>query len=72
MNDKIASLAKSLEEDIVKFLRDIVAIPSRSGNEEAVIKRMKLEMEKHMLQFIAVHIILNLEISQQQLLMLII
>jgi len=46
MNKKVASLSKSLENDIVQFLRDIVAIPSISGNEEVVIKRMKLEMEK--------------------------
>ncbi|KUK92998.1 MAG: Putative selenium metabolism hydrolase [Thermotogales bacterium 46_20] len=34
------------EQEIVAFLRDIVMIPSYSGNEEKVVKRIALEMEK--------------------------
>lgn len=46
MNQKTASMAKSLKSDLVTFLRDIIAIPSVSGNEEQVINRIKQEMEK--------------------------
>ncbi len=46
MRKKIAQIAESLKEDVVKFLREIVAIPSMSGKEEAVIQRIKKEMQK--------------------------
>lgn len=46
MNNEIASMADSLTDDIVQFLRDIIAIPSVCGNEEAVVNRIKQEMEK--------------------------
>ena len=46
MKKKIAKIAKSLKGDMVTFLRDIIAIPSFSGNEEAVVKRIKEEMKK--------------------------
>lgn len=46
MKKKIAKITKSLKGDLVKFLRDIIAVPSLSGNEEAVIKRIKEEMKK--------------------------
>ncbi len=46
MNKEIASIAESLTDDIVRFLRDIIAIPSACGNEEAVVDRIKQEMEK--------------------------
>jgi putative selenium metabolism hydrolase len=46
MNHQIASMAESMKDDLVSFLRDIIAIPSVSGNEEQVINRMKQEMEK--------------------------
>lgn len=46
MNKEIASIAESLTDDIVRFLRDIIAIPSACGKEEAVVDRIKQEMEK--------------------------
>jgi putative selenium metabolism hydrolase len=46
MKEKIERMAESLKKDMVIFLRDIIAIPSISGKEEAVIQRMKTEMEK--------------------------
>jgi len=46
MKNDIASAAKSLTDDLVKFLRDIIAIPSKCGEEEAVILRIHQEMEK--------------------------
>lgn len=46
MKEKIARLAQSLQPDLVKFLRDIIAIPSMSGKEEAVVQRMKEEMAR--------------------------
>lgn len=42
----IVEKAKSYEKDITKFLRDMIAIPSESCNEEKVILRIKEEMEK--------------------------
>lgn len=46
MNSDIASTAKSLTDDLLQFLRDIISIPSICGNEEPVIRRIKQEMEK--------------------------
>jgi len=46
MKEKIEQIAESLKEDVVKFLREIITIPSMSGKEEAVIQRIKKEMEK--------------------------
>lgn len=46
MKKKIAKIARSLKGEMVEFLREIIAIPSLSGKEEAVIKRMKEEMKK--------------------------
>ncbi len=46
MRKRITQIAESLKEDVVKFLREIIAIPSMSGKEEAVIQRIKKEMEK--------------------------
>jgi putative selenium metabolism hydrolase len=46
MKKKIAKIAKSLKGELVNFLRDIIAIPSFSGNEEEVIKRIKAEMKQ--------------------------
>ncbi|MGE5342361.1 MAG: YgeY family selenium metabolism-linked hydrolase [Candidatus Omnitrophota bacterium] len=42
----IHHLAEALTEDLVAFLRDLIAIPSVCGNEEAVIHRIRQEMEK--------------------------
>jgi putative selenium metabolism hydrolase len=44
--DAIKSAAKGYEADMTKFLRDLIAIPSESCEEEGVIKRIAAEMEK--------------------------
>jgi len=44
--DKVLELAKKYENDIVKFLRDIIAIPSTSCKEKEVVERIAKEMEK--------------------------
>jgi len=44
--DAIKSAAKGYESDMTKFLRDLIAIPSESCEEEGVIRRIKAEMEK--------------------------
>jgi putative selenium metabolism hydrolase len=44
--DAINELARKYEADMTKFLRDMVAIPSESCNEEKVVLRIKEEMEK--------------------------
>ncbi|RAO98523.1 peptidase M20 [Petrotoga sp. 9PW.55.5.1] len=47
MNYKeILKKAEDYKEDISKFLRDMIAIPSESGKEKDVILRIKEEMEK--------------------------
>ncbi|MCK4764293.1 MAG: YgeY family selenium metabolism-linked hydrolase, partial [Candidatus Aminicenantes bacterium] len=46
MKEKITKITESLRGDMVKFLREIIAIPSMSGKEEAVVQRMKAEMQK--------------------------
>lgn len=46
MRERVRQLAEALRGDLVRFLREIIAIPSMNGNEEAVVKRMKEEMEK--------------------------
>ncbi len=38
--------AREYEEDVAQFLRDIVAIPSYSGQEKAVVERISEEMKK--------------------------
>ena len=47
--DAIKKAAENYEKDMTKFLRDLVAIPSESAQEEGVSKRILAEMEK--LQF---------------------
>jgi len=44
--DRLAALAKSHETDIVKFMRDLIAIPGESCHEGAVIQRIHREMER--------------------------
>lgn len=44
--EKIMELAKKYEPEISKFLRDMIAIPSESCQEEKVVLRIKEEMEK--------------------------
>ena len=46
MKQQILSAAKENEEQLVRFLRDIIAIPSTSSREEQVIYRIKDEMER--------------------------
>ena len=43
---KILELAESYKDDMTKFLRDMVRIPSESCDEEKVVLRIKEEMEK--------------------------
>lgn len=45
MNDRIASAAESLENDVTRFLREIIAIPSLCGREGPVIERIGREMD---------------------------
>ena len=42
---KILEAARGLQDPLIRFLRDIVAIPSLSGGEEAVVRRIAAEME---------------------------
>ena len=44
--DEVLRLAKQYEPDMTRFLRDMIAIPSESCQEEKVILRIKQEMEK--------------------------
>ncbi|MHA2299144.1 MAG: YgeY family selenium metabolism-linked hydrolase [Candidatus Hodarchaeales archaeon] len=46
MEQKIKTLARELEQDVVKFTREMISIPSFPGQEARVIKRIKQEMEK--------------------------
>jgi len=43
---KVNEKAEDYKQDISKFLRDIIAIPSESGNEKKVMLRIKEEMTK--------------------------
>jgi len=45
MREKITSIATSIHDDLINLLRDMIAIPSYSGKEGAVIERMKQEMQ---------------------------
>ncbi len=44
--EEVRRLAEACLPDMARFLRDMVAIPSESGNEERVIQRIWQEMEK--------------------------
>jgi putative selenium metabolism hydrolase len=44
--EKIMAQAKKYEADMIKFMRDMVAIPSESCQEREVVLRIKEEMEK--------------------------
>ncbi|HGJ5904319.1 MAG TPA: YgeY family selenium metabolism-linked hydrolase [Arsenophonus apicola] len=44
--DKVLDSAKKYKDDMSRFLRDIIAIPSESCDEKKVIHRIKQEMEK--------------------------
>ena len=43
---KIMELSEGYKEDMTQFLRDMIAIPSESCDEERVVKRIAEEMEK--------------------------
>jgi len=42
----IARLADEYTPDMVRFLRDMIAIPGESAGERAVVDRVRLEMER--------------------------
>lgn len=44
--EAIAKRAQHYEQDIIKFMRDLIAIPSESSQEEGVVLRIKQEMEQ--------------------------
>lgn len=44
--ERIATLAKSCEKDVVNFLREMIAIPGESCREQAVIQRIEREMKE--------------------------
>ena len=44
MNEKINQIAQSYQDDVVKFLREIIAIPSPVGREGSVIERIKTKI----------------------------
>jgi len=39
-----AALARTHTNDMVRFLRDLIAVPSESGDEQAVVQRIAAEM----------------------------
>ena len=43
---EIAAAAQAYEANIVRFLRDLIAIPAESSHEGPVIQRIRQEMEK--------------------------
>lgn len=46
MFDAVRAKAREYEQDAVQFLREIIAIPSTSTNEQAVVERIAAEMRK--------------------------
>ncbi len=46
MDSRILAAARDGEQQVVRFLRDLIAIPSTSGREERVIYRIREEMER--------------------------
>lgn len=44
--EKIAKRAETMQDQIVGFLRDLIAIPAESGQEGPVVDRVRREMEK--------------------------
>ena len=43
---RVTALARRYTDDMVRFLRDLIAIPSESGDERAVVARIADEMER--------------------------
>ncbi|UCE13632.1 MAG: YgeY family selenium metabolism-linked hydrolase [Candidatus Heimdallarchaeota archaeon] len=46
MKDQIEDIATDLEQEVIDFTREIISIPSVTGNEGPVIKRIQKEMKK--------------------------
>lgn len=46
IKQRVAELSESYRDDMTKFLRDMIRIPSTSCNERIIIERIKEEMEK--------------------------
>ena len=44
--EQLAAAAQACEADMVRFLRDLVAIPAESSQERPVIERIRQEMQK--------------------------
>lgn len=44
--EQLLKAAKEFEQDMIKFMRDLIAIPGESCKEEQVIKRIETEMKK--------------------------
>ncbi len=45
-HEKIKAAAQTLEKDVVRFLRELIAVPAESCQEGPVIRRIQQEMEK--------------------------
>ena len=43
---KVKELAERYKPDMTRFLRDMIRLPSESGQEKAVVERIRLEMER--------------------------
>ncbi|HYG57102.1 MAG TPA: YgeY family selenium metabolism-linked hydrolase, partial [Symbiobacteriaceae bacterium] len=46
MYSEVRARAQAIQDDVVRFLRDVVAIPSTSTNEQAVVERIAEEMRR--------------------------
>jgi putative selenium metabolism hydrolase len=44
--EKIKAAAQACEQDVIRFLRELITIPAESGREGPVIRRIQQEMEK--------------------------
>lgn len=42
----VTALARQYGPEMFRFLRDMIAVPSESGNEQEIVQRIKLEMER--------------------------
>lgn len=46
MYEPVRARAREIQDDVIAFLRDVIAIPSTSTNEKAVVERIAEEMRK--------------------------
>ena len=44
--DQIKQLAETYQPEMTRFLRDMIRLPSESGEERAIVQRIRQEMEK--------------------------